>query len=185
MARAQGRGAMRAAIIDASGRILVGDRPHPVVADPADAVVRVVLSCACGGDLWFYRGESPFEPGPIGREFVGVVEDVGISGVGIAAEDGAGDAKGAIGARGHQLFEGRRIAPRGASNELRLGRRRQCPGAGGQGLHVRVHAPFVADHADRGGANDAEKTSTVGSLFARPRVECTAASSSTLFHPDV
>jgi threonine dehydrogenase-like Zn-dependent dehydrogenase len=36
-----------------------------------------VLACVCGSDLWFYRGESPFEPGPIGHEFVGVVEDVG------------------------------------------------------------------------------------------------------------
>ncbi len=30
-----------------------------------------------GSDLWFYRGETPFEPGPIGHEFIGVVEDVG------------------------------------------------------------------------------------------------------------
>jgi threonine dehydrogenase-like Zn-dependent dehydrogenase len=37
----------------------------------------VVLACVCGSDLWYYRGESPFEPGPIGHEFVGVVEDVG------------------------------------------------------------------------------------------------------------
>jgi threonine dehydrogenase-like Zn-dependent dehydrogenase len=47
------------------------------VAEPTDAVVRVVLACVCGSDLWYYRGESPFEPGPIGHEFVGVVEDVG------------------------------------------------------------------------------------------------------------
>jgi len=39
--------------------------------------VRVVLACVCGSDLWPYRGESPFEPGPIGHEFIGVVEDVG------------------------------------------------------------------------------------------------------------
>jgi len=28
-------------------------------------------------DLWHYRGDSPFEPGPIGHEFIGVVDDVG------------------------------------------------------------------------------------------------------------
>jgi threonine dehydrogenase-like Zn-dependent dehydrogenase len=68
---------MRAALIEAPGRIEVGQRPYPVVVEPTDAVVRVVLTCVCGGDLWQYRGESPFEPGPIGHEFVGVVEDVG------------------------------------------------------------------------------------------------------------
>jgi threonine dehydrogenase-like Zn-dependent dehydrogenase len=68
---------MRAAIIEAPGSIKVGDRPYPVVIEPTDAVVRVVLTCVCGGDLWQYRGESSFEPGPIGHEFVGAVEDVG------------------------------------------------------------------------------------------------------------
>ena len=68
---------MRAAIIESPGQITIGDRPYPVVVEPTDAVVRVVLTCVCGGDLWQYRGESAFEPGPIGHEFVGVVEHVG------------------------------------------------------------------------------------------------------------
>jgi threonine dehydrogenase-like Zn-dependent dehydrogenase len=68
---------MRAALFEKPGSITVGDRPDPVVAEPSDAVVRVVLACVCGSDLWFYRGDSEFEPGPIGHEFVGVVEDVG------------------------------------------------------------------------------------------------------------
>jgi threonine dehydrogenase-like Zn-dependent dehydrogenase len=78
---------MRAAIIEAPGAIKVGDRPYPVVVEPTDAVVRVVLTCVCGGDLWQYRGESPFEPGPIGHEFVGVVEDLGSDVGGIAKGD--------------------------------------------------------------------------------------------------
>jgi len=78
---------MRAALIEAPGEIRVGDRPYPVVVEPTDAVVRVVLTCVCGGDLWQYRGESPFEPGPIGHEFVGVVEDVGSDVGGLAAGD--------------------------------------------------------------------------------------------------
>jgi threonine dehydrogenase-like Zn-dependent dehydrogenase len=45
--------------------------------EPSDAVVRVVHACVCGSDLCCYRGDSPFEPGPIGREFIGIVEDVG------------------------------------------------------------------------------------------------------------
>ena len=68
---------MRAAIFNEPRSISVSDRPDPVIAEPTDAVVRVVLACVCGSDLWYYRGDSPFEPGPIGHEFVGVVEDVG------------------------------------------------------------------------------------------------------------
>jgi threonine dehydrogenase-like Zn-dependent dehydrogenase len=68
---------MRAAIFNEPHSISVGDRPDAALAEPTDAVVRVVLSCVCGSDLWFYRGETPFEPGPIGHEFVGVVEEVG------------------------------------------------------------------------------------------------------------
>jgi threonine dehydrogenase-like Zn-dependent dehydrogenase len=70
-------GAMRAALFVEPRHIEPGDRPDPVIAQPTDAVVRVVLACVCGSDLWYYRGDSPFEAGPIGHEFVGVVEDVG------------------------------------------------------------------------------------------------------------
>jgi threonine dehydrogenase-like Zn-dependent dehydrogenase len=40
-------------------------------------VVRVIFGCVCGSDLWYYRGESPHALGPIGHEFIGVVEEVG------------------------------------------------------------------------------------------------------------
>src|SRR4051794_21045776 len=68
---------MRAAIFNEPGSVTVGERPDASLKEPTDAVVRVVLSCVCGSDLWYYRGDSPFEPGPIGHEFIGVVEDVG------------------------------------------------------------------------------------------------------------
>src|SRR4051795_380492 len=68
---------MRAAVFNEPGSITVEERRDASVTEPTDAVVRVVLACVCGSDLWFYRGETPFEPGPIGHEFVGVVEDVG------------------------------------------------------------------------------------------------------------
>jgi threonine dehydrogenase-like Zn-dependent dehydrogenase len=68
---------MRAAIFNGPRSITVGDRPDATIAEPADAVVRVVLACVCGSDLWYYRGQTPYEPGPIGHEFVGVVEEVG------------------------------------------------------------------------------------------------------------
>jgi hypothetical protein len=68
---------MRAAIFHEPHRVEPGDRPDASLREPSDAVVRVVLTCVCGSDLWYYRGDSPFQPGPIGHEFIGVVEDVG------------------------------------------------------------------------------------------------------------
>ena len=68
---------MRAAIFNGPGSITVGDRPDPIIEEPTDAVVRVVLGCVCGSDLWYYRGESDHAVGSIGHEFIGVVEEVG------------------------------------------------------------------------------------------------------------
>src|SRR2546423_322675 len=68
---------MRAAVFNEPYSISVTDRPDPMVAEPTDAVVRVVLACVCGSDLWYYRGDSTVDPGPIGHEFIGVVEDIG------------------------------------------------------------------------------------------------------------
>jgi threonine dehydrogenase-like Zn-dependent dehydrogenase len=68
---------VRAAIFNEPRNIIAGDRPDAAISQPSDAVVRVVLACVCGSDLWYYRGETPLEPGPIGHEFIGVVEDVG------------------------------------------------------------------------------------------------------------
>jgi threonine dehydrogenase-like Zn-dependent dehydrogenase len=68
---------LRAAIFHAPRHVAPGDRPDPAIREDTDAIVRVVLACVCGSDLWYYRGDSPFEPGPIGHEFIGVVEEVG------------------------------------------------------------------------------------------------------------
>jgi threonine dehydrogenase-like Zn-dependent dehydrogenase len=68
---------MRSAIFNGPGSIEVGVRPDPVVKEPSDAVVRVVLACVCGSDLWYYRGESEHAIGSIGHEFIGVVDAVG------------------------------------------------------------------------------------------------------------
>ena len=74
---------MKAAIFNGPGNVTVGQRPDPVIEQPTDAVVRVVLGCVCGSDLWYYRGESQHAAGSIGHEFIGVVELVGsaVSGV--------------------------------------------------------------------------------------------------------
>ena len=48
---------MRAAIFNGPGFIDVGERPDPAIQEPTDAIVRVVLACVCGSDLWYCRGE--------------------------------------------------------------------------------------------------------------------------------
>jgi len=78
---------MRAAIFNGPHSITVGQRPDPAIHEPTDAVVRVVLGCVCGSDLWYYRGESPHAVGSIGHEFIGIVEDIGSEVDGIAKGD--------------------------------------------------------------------------------------------------
>ena len=78
---------MRAAIFGGKGNNQLGERPDPKVQAPRDAVVRVVLGCVCGSDLWYYRGESPHDRGPIGHEFIGVVEKTGEGVRNLAAGD--------------------------------------------------------------------------------------------------
>ena len=68
---------MRAAIFKGPGAVEVGERPDPAIQEPTNAVVRVVLGCVCGSDLWYYRGESPHAAGSIGHEFIGIVEQAG------------------------------------------------------------------------------------------------------------
>jgi threonine dehydrogenase-like Zn-dependent dehydrogenase len=56
----------------------VEDVPDAALKDSTDAVLRVVLACICGSDLWVYRGLAQRDPGSrIGHEFLGTVEDVG------------------------------------------------------------------------------------------------------------
>src|SRR3954470_3368572 len=68
---------MRAAIFNEPRSITAGDLRDPSIVESTDAIVRVAIACVCGSDLWYYRGDSPVEPRPIGHEFIGVVEDVG------------------------------------------------------------------------------------------------------------
>src|SRR5437667_1060910 len=78
---------MKAVIFNGPGKIELGERPDPKIQEPTDAVVRVVLGCVCGSDLWYYRGLSPHDLGPIGHEFIGVVEQVGTDVHDIASGD--------------------------------------------------------------------------------------------------
>ncbi|MDO9394959.1 MAG: alcohol dehydrogenase catalytic domain-containing protein, partial [Herbiconiux sp.] len=69
---------MRALLFRAAYSVAIEDVPDPEIQASTDAVVRVVATCVCGSDLWYYRGESPRESGSrIGHEFIGVVEAIG------------------------------------------------------------------------------------------------------------
>ncbi len=78
---------MRAAIFNGPGSIEIGERPDPIIEQPTDAVVRVVLACVCGSDLWYWRGVTYHAVGSIGHEFIGVVETVGAEVKGVAVGD--------------------------------------------------------------------------------------------------
>ncbi len=68
---------MRAAIFNGPRDIGFGELPDPVITAPTDAIVRVMLACVCGSDLWYYRGQSPHGGTAIGHEFIGFVDQVG------------------------------------------------------------------------------------------------------------
>lgn len=69
---------MRATTLHGIRDIRLTEVPDPVIAEPTDAVVKVVASCICGSDLWSYRGDNDITPGmTIGHECLGVVEEVG------------------------------------------------------------------------------------------------------------
>ena len=78
---------MRAAIFNGPGTITVEERPKPDIVEPTDAVVRVVLACVCGSDLWFYRGISDHTHGAVGHEFIGVVDAIGDDVTAVAVGD--------------------------------------------------------------------------------------------------
>jgi threonine dehydrogenase-like Zn-dependent dehydrogenase len=68
---------MKAAIFLGPGKIDVQDVPDPVIQNPNDAIVKVTNTCICGSDLWWYRGILPRDVGPVGHEFMGIVELIG------------------------------------------------------------------------------------------------------------
>jgi threonine dehydrogenase-like Zn-dependent dehydrogenase len=67
---------MRATLIYGAGDVRVQDVPDPVLREPTDALVRVLLSCICGGDLWPYWSMPATDEGRrIGHEFLGIVAE--------------------------------------------------------------------------------------------------------------
>lgn len=79
---------MRAAVMYGAGDVRVEDRPDPEIQQPTDAIVRVVLSCVCGSDLWPYGSMPATDTGrPMGHEFLGVIAETGSDVTGLKAGD--------------------------------------------------------------------------------------------------
>ena len=69
---------MRATLLHQAGDVRVEDVGDPEIRQPTDAVVRIVLGCVCGSDLWPYKSQPLTDrPRQMGHEFLGVVEEVG------------------------------------------------------------------------------------------------------------
>jgi len=69
---------MRAAVYHNPGDIRIEHVPDPRIQKPTDAIVRMTHTAICGSDLWFYRGQQPYEAGfRTGHEPMGIVEEVG------------------------------------------------------------------------------------------------------------
>src|SRR3954471_4601122 len=69
---------MRATIMYGAGDARLENVPDPSIAAPTDAIIRVVLACICGSDLWPYNDMPKSETGQsMGHEAIGVVTDVG------------------------------------------------------------------------------------------------------------
>jgi threonine dehydrogenase-like Zn-dependent dehydrogenase len=78
---------VRAVLFEGPLDIRVGELPDPLIVEPTDAVVRVLLGAICGSDLWYYRGVTSHSLGAIGHEFVGTVEQVGSAVTDLAVGD--------------------------------------------------------------------------------------------------
>ncbi len=79
---------MRGAIIHGPHDVRYEERPDPIIEESTDAIVRTVATCVCGSDLWRYRGVAPVrQPRPIGHEYVGIVEEIGVGVRGVGVGD--------------------------------------------------------------------------------------------------
>jgi threonine dehydrogenase-like Zn-dependent dehydrogenase len=68
---------MKAAVFVEPGRIVLEEKPVPVVG-PRDALLRVTTTTICGTDVHILKGEYPVARGlTVGHEPVGVIEELG------------------------------------------------------------------------------------------------------------
>lgn len=70
---------MKAAHLIGTKKIIIEDIEKPQIQKDDDVIIKVVRTCVCGSDMWFYRGIEKMEPGwrNTGHEVIGVVKEVG------------------------------------------------------------------------------------------------------------
>ena len=69
---------MKATFLFGTGDVRVLDVPEPTIQQPTDVVIRTVVACVCGSDLWDYWNSPARETGiPKGHEVIGVIEALG------------------------------------------------------------------------------------------------------------
>ena len=69
---------MKATYLYGSGDVRVEEASYPTILKPTDAVIRTVVACVCGSDLWdYYNFPAGRERVAKGHETLGLVEEVG------------------------------------------------------------------------------------------------------------
>lgn len=68
---------MKSAYFVKKNKMEVREVPKAQIEKGTDAVIKIIRACVCGSDLWWFRGISERQPGPVGHEAIGIIEDVG------------------------------------------------------------------------------------------------------------
>ncbi|HEV3324590.1 MAG TPA: zinc-dependent alcohol dehydrogenase family protein [Puia sp.] len=70
---------MKALVYHGPGKKAWEEKPKPAIADPTDAIIKIVKTTICGTDLHIMKGDVPAvtDGRIIGHEGVGIVEEVG------------------------------------------------------------------------------------------------------------
>lgn len=68
---------MRSAYFVEKNKMEVREFPKAQLVKETDAIIKIVRACVCGSDLWWFRGISERQPGPVGHEAIGVIEEGG------------------------------------------------------------------------------------------------------------
>ncbi|MEN9989154.1 MAG: hypothetical protein RL508_133, partial [Actinomycetota bacterium] len=69
---------MKATFLYGSGDVRVEEVSYPTIIKPTDAIIRTVVACVCGSDLWdYYNFPAGRERVAKGHETIGIVEEIG------------------------------------------------------------------------------------------------------------
>lgn len=79
---------MKAGVFIEPRKIECREVKKPVIQKDTDSIIKVIRSCVCGSDLWWFRGISERPHGSLtGHEAIGIVEEVGSAVVNVKPGD--------------------------------------------------------------------------------------------------